>query len=444
MILTAEEYARGFIDFDAVLPKDCGVSIWTMTADQPEDENQWTGPYSNPQGNKVFSPPKDFIQLRICLNRGEDPTKTPVLQKVRWERNGKTHIWPGPHGFNGPPGPLSLGRDYGVSYRIVFKPKQVTWPQSYIIIQPNLRVRFSKESIRINKVTGFKHATPDSDGKISVEGSIEDIEVKGDFIELLVTVPGDYGDETKEVAKAEVESAIGLLALCFGEQIIGEPVSAEYYFGSATGEEGYTHVDVKHLVDISLGIDSAYLSEKPLSMLHSSLIRASVSMALRWYAAGLQNESLVDAYISYFVGLEALTSGYFASIDPKPVRKEYVQLTDYFTKAKPPIDSRLRGIVMDRISDFPLSIKFLEYWKSRFYHDTIESRQFSSLNRLRSRLIHGSLMSVTLRDVNKVRSLLEKSLARELTIDEIIAARQSGPKLFDFALCYKTMPSKSK
>ena len=40
LILTAEEYARGFIDFDAVLPQVCTVELWTRTADGPEDEGE--------------------------------------------------------------------------------------------------------------------------------------------------------------------------------------------------------------------------------------------------------------------------------------------------------------------------------------------------------------------------------------------------------------------
>jgi hypothetical protein len=34
LILTAQEYAKGFIDFDAVLPDGTSVELWTMTADQ--------------------------------------------------------------------------------------------------------------------------------------------------------------------------------------------------------------------------------------------------------------------------------------------------------------------------------------------------------------------------------------------------------------------------
>jgi len=83
LILTAEEYARGFIDFDAVLPEGCAVELWTRTTDEPGEEAEWTGPYSTPEGAKVLSPPKPSIQLRVELKRGDDPTKTPILNKVR-------------------------------------------------------------------------------------------------------------------------------------------------------------------------------------------------------------------------------------------------------------------------------------------------------------------------------------------------------------------------
>jgi hypothetical protein len=104
LILTAEEYSRGFIDFDAVLPEGCTVELWTKTADQPGETAEWTGPYSVPEGAKVLSQPKRYMQLKIGMHRGEDPTKSPILKKVRWERDGVTFIWPGPTGyFYGPP-----------------------------------------------------------------------------------------------------------------------------------------------------------------------------------------------------------------------------------------------------------------------------------------------------------------------------------------------------
>jgi hypothetical protein len=77
-------------------------------------------------------------------------------------------------------------------------------------------------------------------------------------------------------------------------------------------------------------------------------------MALRWYAAALNSNSPVDRYIAYFVGIEALASGYFASFDPKPVREDYAQLKEYFVEARPPINQRLRDVALSSIADFPL------------------------------------------------------------------------------------------
>ena len=441
LILTAEEYARGFIDFDAVLPEGCKVELWTRTVEQPGDETEWTGPYSTPEGTKVLSPPKTYMQLCIGLKRGNDPTKTPILNKVRWESDGKTFIWPGPMGFNGPPGPLSLGRDYGVSYRLAFQPQRATWSEPFVIIGHTARIRFWKGGVKGHKISGFHDAEPTTEGTFSVEGAVEEVEAEGDIVEVLITVPGKNEEQAKEAAKTQVESVVGLLGLCFGEQILGKPIFADYYFSAATGEQGHIPVPVKHLLELTIDKNLTPFVDGALTGLRESPIGTSIGMALRWYAAGLSSESPVDAFISYFVGLEALSSGYFASIAPKPVRKEYIQLQKYFKKAQPTIDSRLRDIVLGRIADFPLTTKFEVYWKSRFGYETRESSELPKFNRLRSELLHGSLRTVTLQQVNAVRTLLEKLLAKEFGLEELINRRHSGPTLLEFALTYVTVPS---
>ena len=413
MILTAEEYARGFIDFEAILPKDCIVELWTRTAEEPVGEAEWTGPYSTPEGNKVLSPPKRYMQLRVELKRGDDLTKTPVLKKVRWERDGITFIWPGPSGFNGPPGPLSLGRDYGVSYRLVFQPQRALWSEPFVIIKPKSRIRFCKGGVRGHKISGFRDAEPTSEGIFSVEGTIEEVEAEGDLVEVLATIPGNYEEQAKEEARNHAESVVGLLALCFGEQILGKTIFAEYYFSGATGEQGEIHVPVKHLVQVTIENKLASVIDDTLVDFQNSTIGASIGIALRWYATGLNSDAPIDAYISYFVGLEALASGYFASLDPKPVRREYDQLNNYLAGARPTINHELRDIVLSRMADFPLSLKFNGYWKRRFSHETLESREFSKLNRLRNELLHGRVRSVTSQQVDTAKTLLEKSLARE-------------------------------
>ena len=440
MILTAGEYARGFIDFDAVLPEGCTVKLWTRTADQPGEEAEWTGPYSTPEGAKVLSLAKPHIQLYVGLKRGDDPTKTPILNKVRWERDGGTLIWPGPNGFDGPPGPLSLGRDYGVSYRLVFQPQRAVWSEPFVIIKHRARIKFWKRGIKVHDISGFRDAEPTPEGTFSVEGAVEEVEVEGDVVEVLVTVPSDNEEQAQEEAKAQVESIVGLLALCFGEQILGEPVSADYYFSTAKGEGGHVTVPVKHLLELSIDKNSAPSVDEALAGLHESAIGASINMALRWYAVGLNSDSPVDAYIAYFVGLEALASGYFASLDPKPVRKEYAQLEKYFAKAQPRINHELRDIVLSRIADFPLSMKFAEYWKSRFHKETKESREFGRYNRIRSEILHGRVRVATRDNLGNVKKLLEKLLAKELALDKIIEERHKGPKVVEATLEYIMQP----
>ena len=444
LILTAEEYERGFIDFDAILPHDCEVELWTRTTDQPTDDAEWTGPYITPTGAKVLSPPKPYMQLSFRLKRGDDPTKTPILKKVRWERDGQVFIWPGPMGFNGPPSPFSLGRDYGVSYRLAFQPKRATWSQPFVIINRTARIRFWKGGIKGHDISGFRNAEPTTEGTFSVEGGITEIEAAGDTIEVLVTVSEDNEERSKEIAKGQVESIVGLLALCFGEQILGKPIFADYYFSNVKGEQGTIPIPVKHLLALSIDKNLAVPVDEALAGLHGSTIGASIGMALRWYAAGLSSESPVDAFIAYFVGLLALCSGNFASIEPKPVRKEYNQLQKYFDKAQPKINTRLRDIVLDRIADFPLTMKFQTYWESRFGQMTRESNQFSEYNRLRSRLFHGSVRTVTLQQIDSVKTLLEKSLAKEFGIDDLVRTRHSGPTLLELALTYATVPQRKR
>jgi hypothetical protein len=444
LILTVEEYARGFIDFDAVLPEGCTVELWTKTADRPGEAAEWTGPYSAPEGAKVLSPPKPNIQLKIGLKRGEDPTKTPILKKVRWERDGNAFIWPGPLGFNGPPGPLSLGRDYGVSYRLVFRPQRAVWPEPFVVITHRARIRFWKGGIKVHDISGFRDAEPTPEGTFSVEGAVEEVEVEGDVVEVLVTVPSDNEEQAQEEAKAQVESIVGLLALCFGEQILGEPVSAgyysDYYFSTAKGEGGHVTVPVKHLLELSIDKNSAPSVDEALAGLYESAIVASINMALRWYAVGLNSDSPVDAYIAYFVGLEALASGYFASLDPKPVREEYAQLERYFAETQPHINHKLKGIVLSLIADFPLSMKFKEYWKSRFHKETKESREFVRYNNVRSEILHGRARVVMRDQLSSVKKLLEKLLAKELALDKIIEERHKSPKVVEATLEYIMQP----
>jgi hypothetical protein len=441
MILTAEEYSRGFIDFDAELPEGCAVNIWTETTDDPaQTSNEWAGPYSTPTGCKVLSPPRPNIRLRIELKRGDDPSKTPVLRRVRWERDGKTFIWPGAQGFNGPPAVQVLGRDYGCSYRLVFRPSKAFWSEPLVLIDQTVRVRFSKGQLEGYEISGFQDETPNPDGTFSVEGSVNEIKAEGDFIEVLATVLADDESTGKELAKTQVESITGLLSLCFGEQILGETVFEDYFFSNVSTEQGEVCIPVKQLAPQAVSVETASVTDTSLTRLYASTISTAISLALRWYAKGLAYKSPVDQFIAYFIGLDALANGYFATLSPAPVNERYKQLQKYLAKAQPPIDHGLRDIVLARVADFPLPLKFDSYWESHFQKETRLGSKFPKLNRLRGELLHGKAKGVTPLEVNDAKTLLEKLLGRELGLDSLIDSRQAGPKIFESVLRYVVQP----
>jgi hypothetical protein len=441
MILSAEEYSKGFIDFDADLPEGCSVNIWTETTENPKDtKEEWAGPYSIPSGSIVGSAPKPFMRLKVELKRGEDASKTPVLKKIRWERDNKTFLWPGVHGFGGAPGALVLGRDYGSSYRLVLKPKKASWAEPIILIEKTIRVRFSKGKLGGYNISGFQDEVPNIDGTASVEGAIKETEAEGDLIEILVTIPTDDEKSGKELAKTQVESITGLLSLCFGEQILGEKIFEDHYFSKPSNEEGEVHIPVKQLTDQTISFKSATIADKSLIKLRDSPLYVSISLALRWYAKGSLYESPVDQFIAYFIGLDSLASGYFATIAPPPVRKEYAELQEYLNKAQPKLGQDLRDITLARLADFPLTVKFDSYWRSHFDKETMLGGKFSRLNRLRGELLHGKAQTVTPSDVGDTKAMLEKLIGRELGIEDLVNSRQDGPKLLDFALSYLVKP----
>ncbi len=442
MILTDEEYKRGFIDFDAELPEGCSVDIWTTTTDNPNEQNEeWTGPYNITSGCKVTSLPKKYMRLKVELKRGDDPTKTPILKRIRWERNGKTFIWPGVRGFIGPPGALVLGRDYGSSYRVVFKPQKALWDKPIVLIEKTVRVRFSKEKLEGYKVSGFQDEITNQDGTTSIVGDIKETTAEGDLIEILATYATEDEKKGKEITKSQVEYITGLLSLCFGEQVLGKKIFEDYYFSSTTKEEGEIKIPVKQLKFQSITSASATIADISLEKLRISPLSNSFSLALRWYAKGLLYDSLVDKFIAYFIGLESLVNGYFANIKPAPVRKEYELLQEYFNKVKPKIDKGLKDIALARIKDFPLNNKFNYYWKYHFQEETRIGSRFPKFNGLRNEILHGKVQSVSSDDVDNTKIILEKLLGRELELDEVIATRQEGPKLLEFALAYRVQTS---
>lgn len=441
MILTADEYSRGFVDFDALLPEGCTVELWIRTADTPEEDSEWTGPYSKPSGCRILAPPKEYFQLRINLKRGEDPTKSPTVKGIRIDRGGQSYIWPGPIGFNGPPKILRLGRDYGCSYRLIFRPQKAIWPESLVFIKDKVRIRFWREGITGYEISGFQEKILDSDSRESIEGGgVKEVTFGGDIVEILATVAIDDEAKGMKIAKMQVESIMGLLAFCFGDEIPGEILSEEYHFSNASGEEGLVPIPVKPKALKSIDKDSASFVDDTLTELFLADINPSTSLALRWYAKGLLSTSTVDAFIAYFIGIEALATGYFANIIPAPIRDIHEQLERYLEKSQPPVNPKLKQTILERVEDFPLNYKFNSCWKACFQKTTNKIREFRKLKRIRDEILHGKAQVVTPDQTNSAKTLLENLLGYELKLSSLINERQAGPKVFELILRYGLHP----
>lgn len=437
MILTEEEYSKGFLDFDASIPPGGKIDVWTRTRGHSDESAEWFGPYTSTSGNKVLSDAKTYMQVRIDLKRGPDPYQSPVLKKIRWERDGLTHIFPGLQGWDGPPRKLSLGRDYGASYRVVYHPSKAVWDNPFVLIDQMVRIRFWNNPISGHRVIGFDDIEINSDGNAVVEGQVEEITSEGSVIEILATVPTENEQEGREQAKAQVEAIMGLLALWGGEQLLGKIVFEDFYFATPEDpEKGEIHIPFNGLLPLTVTQDGLDVTQSSLDAMRSSSIGGSIGLALRWYAKALNSNSPVDEFISYFIGIEALANGYFDSLEPSPIREQARELREYFDSASPQVKGPLRSFVLERLTDFPLSTKFDSYAESRFGADANRSKEFRRLNRIRGEILHGKLQDLTGNDLRQTQRLLENHLGAELHLESIVNGRHDAPTVLQATLRY--------
>jgi len=296
------------------------------------------------------------------------------------------------------------------------------------------------------KVTGFDEATLNEDGRPVVQGKVEDVEVEGDLVEVLVTVPAKDEFEGKERARDLCYSTLGLLALSFGQQIVGDQVFEDYFFSGPEEEEGEISIPFNAPFSAVAKVAGSMAAETDIALanLSSTDLLPSVSLALRWYYKGLTSSFPTDAFISHFIGIETIANGHFAGIIPPPKREEYSALSEYFSKASPRIDNKLRDVVLERVADFPLAAKFQRYWKARFGNiGKSETSRFRSLNVLRNDVLHGRVTLVEHRYMSQARELLERMLARELSVGEATLRTHSEPRIHSAVLRYVAQAKES-
>ncbi len=200
-------------------------------------------------------------------------------------------------------------------------------------------------------------------------------------------------------------------------------------------------IPIRHQPTKTVDLESASVIDDSLKKLDSSSYGNAIALALRWYAKAVAYEAPADQFIAYFIGVDAMTNGYFASLEAVPFRKEFNQLAKYFEKAQPPIDHRLRDITLERFKDFPLSVKFELYWEHHFNKETRLGSKFLHLNRLRGELLHGKARLVSQEQMSDVKRMLEMLLGRELELDTLMNQGHIRPKVLEAKLRYVVQQS---
>ena len=190
MFLTREEYAGGYLDGDADIPPGGSVTVEVQSWAGPGLPPTVQGPYGV-EGSVLDEPIGDSISYRIGMTRGLDPTQTPVLRRIRLERDGRTLIFTPPT-WGHPV--MSLGRDFGTSCRLIIKPNQASWDQSVVLLLEDIRIRFWLEPLRLSQMSKATPTEVDGDGQLIVQTKLDDTYSEGSVIEILVTQIDEYGD----------------------------------------------------------------------------------------------------------------------------------------------------------------------------------------------------------------------------------------------------------
>lgn len=418
MLLSEEQFDRGFIDFDAELPPGGMIKLFVKTRDaNTGSESEWSGPHADQSGEILNSPAGSSFKLKIESERGPDPYRTTRLTKVRIDRTTGTFLWPGPAGFTGPP-IVTRARDFGYSHRILFRPILHSFSVPFVIVSPTLRIRVTNTSTRGMVATADVTATQVTESSTELYADVRDEEFSGPLVELVATTPLNVAEhDGTQAAREMAESAAGLLGLTLGESFIDSVLHREDLKVEPAAATGTVQWEQKYAEpEYSLeNIPTRHFeSFQQLSQFDSS---NALIFGLRWYLKGLTDVTQADAFLALFLGIDAIVSKWFSEIDPKPQRDEFIKLQRHFTQHGSDLSEAVRRAALSRLSDFPLTHKFVRYWQENIGEMTSESESFSRLNRLRARLAHGTPDPITDADLHDARMILSTLLANNLNVD---------------------------
>ncbi|MHB8618571.1 MAG: hypothetical protein ACYDAG_03210 [Chloroflexota bacterium] len=422
MRLTAEQYERGVVSWDAEVPPGAAIEPQTATWDgSPPAEPEWSSPYTDPNGSVVTSPVRQYGQLRISM-RNSDPHTTPILRGIRWERPDGVQIGVA---FRTPTF-VRVARCAGFACRWILKPRAASWtmPQVFLDMANEVRVRFIQGKVRGTQLQPFDRFEVGENGEISLAGGGSAVvEAEGQFLEVHATVdePGMSFDDGIAKATANCQAVLGMLALICGEQVVGEPVLQDQVETRPDAEYGADRIPVSarfprivdeqqyEAIERSLHWPTGYMRD-------DRRMARGLHLAFRWYLRAVSSDSPFDQFTSCFMALETLASSYNADRAPAEERAEaaaFKALVEAATAAGFSPDPRMCAQVNGLFGDIPLGAKFARLRDSlepKLGDSGSDVNVFRTIRAVRNHVLHGEQTDVTHQEASDARTLLERIL----------------------------------
>jgi hypothetical protein len=382
----------------------------------------------------VLSPPARLCQIAL---KADDPAALARTWEVRWEREyeGKvvTAVWNNDAPYA--PIPLEHVPNFGVFHRLVVETRFLELVEGAVLRVGDLLVRFVIGEIEGERAEPVETVQYASD-RISIEsGWIGTSREQGRFIEIIA--PGASSDE----AESSAHSTLGLIAALMGPHAVGPVRFSERHENVRATGGGTT-------VTTTVGRNPWFVGENIIDMVERALpalrgdgrMANALTLALRWYEHGNRGETVLDEFLSYFVGIEAIVTAHATEHGPLPEvekRQAYYEGVEQDLARVVGGDKGLLKRLRDKLVEPALADRFSFYVGNRGWETKLID-QFAALAAKRNRVFHGSSVIVDAEDARRAKRLLARLARRELDLPETMDW-ESLPLVFPLRIEGRTM-----
>lgn len=407
MKLTPEAHRRGLLSWTT----RATLRLRTDSTDDPALPPKWSEYLTDPTGSLVQSSAHRFSMLAAEVVENEA-----LLHpfEVRWQRalDDKFFTRVYKDDFQEPPTVLTHLPGFGIFHRLVVSTPYLAWEEEATVCVEDTVIRILNGSLEGELVTPGSDVEITEEGTVAITGaSMGTAYAKGRLLEIVT--PG----ENPARAEARAFAILGLMALIVGPNAIGDVVFSEAYKAEPLHQYGTVKIPITaRMPREAEGREVDRIDAVLAKLTIDDRGTRSGLLALSWYEKGLRSSAATDAFLAFYVGVEALVNSYASEHGPPDVVEERRQRLEPLIHA---LSSEFDGDELASLLDRLVSTSFAEraeFYRVRSGWEETFVRDCRQLARLRNSLVHGDVSSVDSGDVAKVRELLERLLGANLTL----------------------------